>query len=413
VGKASAYDSKRVETGSGAFPHHLVRPRGYPYSANMWSIALKMLLGDKPKYFGLVFGVTFASLLMGQQVSVFISLMTRTAGLIFDLTEADIWVMDRRVRYIDEPEPIRDIELPVVRSVEGVEWAVPFYKGVATVRQPDGLSQVVILVGIDPVSLVGLANDTLQGDARVLLQPQTAMIDKNGYKFMWPGQDFVLGRELEVNDQRLVINAICNAAPTLTTYPTLYVSYTTITQLFPQTRNRLPFVVVKVAPGHRIDDVVRRIEQETGLQALPRIEFAWRSINYFATRTGIPINFGITVFLGVIIGAAITAQTFYLFVVENTKQFAAMKAFGVTNGQLFRLVMLQATFVGVVGYSLGMGLTALFIRSVGNVPAFRGLTLHWQVVAGAAVMITLIIAIAVSVSLIKVFRADPAMVFKG
>ncbi|NDD66481.1 FtsX-like permease family protein [bacterium] len=136
-------------------------------------------------------------------------------------------------------------------------------------------------------------------------------------------------------------------------------------------------------------------------------------INYFATRTGIPINFGITVFLGVIIGAAITAQTFYLFVVENTKQFAAMKAFGVTNGQLFRLVMLQATFVGVVGYSLGMGLTALFIRSVGNVPAFRGLTLHWQVVAGAAVMITLIIAIAVSVSLIKVFRADPAMVFKG
>lgn len=394
-------------------PHTLPPPPPTRIVTFMWSVALKMLLGDKAKYFGLVFGVTFASLLMGQQVSVFISLMTRTAGLIFDLTEADIWVMDQRVRYIDEAEPIRDIDLSVVRSIQGVEWAVPFYKGVATVRQANGLSQVVVLVGVDDISLVGLATDTILGKATVITQPQTAMMDKNGYKFMWPNTPFEIGKELEINDNRLVINAICNAAPTLTTYPTLYVSYSTVTQLFPQSRNKLPFIVVKVAKSESVQDVANRIQKETGLQALSRIEFAWRSINYFATRTGIPINFGITVFLGVLIGAAITAQTFYLFIVENLKQFAAMKAFGFTNAQLFQLVAFQALFVGVIGYSLGMGLTALFIRSVANVPAFRGLTLHWQVVAGAATMITLIILLSILVSLLKVFRADPAMVFRG
>ena len=38
-------------------------------------------------------------------------------------------------------------------------------------------------------------------------------------------------------------------------------------------------------------------------------------------KTGIPINFGITVVLGFIVGTAIAGQTFYLFTVENLKQF--------------------------------------------------------------------------------------------
>jgi len=82
----------------------------------MRRIALKMLLGDRAKYLGLVFGVTFATLLMAQQVSIFIGLMARTASAIYSVSEADIWVMDTRVRYIEEVEPMRDVELTNVRS---------------------------------------------------------------------------------------------------------------------------------------------------------------------------------------------------------------------------------------------------------------------------------------------------------
>lgn len=106
-----------------------------------------MLLGDRAKYLGLVFGVTFATLLMAQQVSIFIGLMARTANVIHSVTEADIWVMDKRVRYIEEVEPLRDIEFYNVRSVPGVKWAVPFYKGLSTIRMPDGLTQQVQLIG--------------------------------------------------------------------------------------------------------------------------------------------------------------------------------------------------------------------------------------------------------------------------
>ena len=376
-------------------------------------IALKILIGDKAKYLGLVFGVTFATLLMAQQVSIFISLMARTASAIYSVSEADIWVMDPRVRYIEEVEPLRDIELYKVREVKGVEWAVPFYKGLSTIRMPDGMTQQVQLIGVDDVSMVGICPEMIMGDERAIRRPQTAMMDRNGYFFTWPGEPLELGRRIELNDNRLVIDAICSVMPTFYTFPCLYVSYNTAMEITPPVRNKLPFVLVKAKPGENIQNLKLEIAHQTGLQALTQNEFAWRSINYILERTGIPINFGITVVLGIIIGAAITAQTFYIFVVENLKQFGAMKAIGVTNMQLLRMVLLQASVVGLIGYSIGIGLTALFFEMTKDVPALQGFMLRWQVIAGTFAVIFIVILFSIVFSLRKVFKLDPAIVFRG
>ena len=379
----------------------------------MWRIAIKMLLGDRAKYLGLTFGVTFATLLMAQQVSIFVGLMSRTASAIFAVSEADIWVMDPRVRYIEEVEPMRDIELTNVRSVAGVKWAVPFYKGLATIRMPDGLTQQTQLIGIDDVSLVGMCPHQILGDITSIRHPQSAVMDKNGYNFTWPNQPLAINKPIELNDNRLMITAICDVLPTFFTFPILYVSYKTALEITPPTRKKLPFVLVKAKAGTDLQTLKTRITEQTGLQALTQLEFAWRSINYILERTGIPINFGITIFLGVLIGAAITAQTFYIFVVENLKQFGALKAVGVTNGQLLRMVLTQAAIVGTSGYGLGIGLTAMFFKATANVPALSGFVLHWQVVAGTAGVITVIILFSILFSLRKVFKLDPAIVFRG
>ena len=379
----------------------------------MRMIALKMLLGDRAKYIGLIFGVTFATLLMAQQVSIFIGLMARTASAIYTVSEADIWVMDTRVRYIEEVEPMRDVELTNVRSVEGVAWAVPFYKGLATIRMPDGLTQQVQLIGVDDVSMVGICPKMIMGDPLTIKKPESVMIDKNGYIFTWPKQELKIGRQIELNDNRLVVNAICDVMPTFFTFPIMYVSYNTAMDITPPTRNKMPFVLVKARKGQNIDELKKRIADQTHLQALTQDEFAWRSIHYILERTGIPINFGITVFLGILIGGAITAQTFYIFVIENLKQFAAMKAIGVTNRQLLRMVLLQAAVVGGIGYSLGIGLTAFFFKATANAPALKGFVLHWQVMAGTFVVISLIILVSIIFSLRRVFTLDPAIVFRG
>lgn len=379
----------------------------------MRSIAIKMLLGDRAKYLGLIFGVTFATLLMAQQVSIFIGLMSRTASAIFAVSEADIWVMDPRVRYIEEVEPMRDIELSNVRSVPGVAWAVPFYKGLSTIRMPDGLTQQVQLIGVDDVSMVGICPRMVMGDPLAIQRPQNAMIDAAGYAFTWPEQPLQLGKQIELNDNRLIVNAICDVEPTFFTFPIMYVSYNTAMEVTPPLRNKLPFVLVKAKQGEDLQVLKQKITEQTGLQALTRNEFAWRSINYILERTGIPINFGITIVLGIIIGAAITAQTFYIFVVENLRQFAAMKAVGVTNAQLLQIVLTQAGIVGATGYGLGIGFTALFFKITADAPALKGFVLHWQVVAGTGAVITVIILFSILFSLRKVFTLDPAIVFRG
>jgi putative ABC transport system permease protein len=79
-----------------------------------------MLIGDRGKYLGIIMGLTFASLLITQQSSIFTGLMTRTYGAITDLAQPDIWVMDPKVQFIDDIKPLQDTELFRIRSVPGV-----------------------------------------------------------------------------------------------------------------------------------------------------------------------------------------------------------------------------------------------------------------------------------------------------
>src|ERR1044071_4742943 len=92
-------------------------------------VALKMLVGDRAKFLGIVTGLTFTALLITQQGSIFCGLMLRTSAQITDVTGADLWVMDPTVRFIDDVKPMIENNLYRVRGVEGVLWAVPLYKG--------------------------------------------------------------------------------------------------------------------------------------------------------------------------------------------------------------------------------------------------------------------------------------------
>ncbi len=131
-------------------------------------IALKMLVGDRAKFLGIVLGLTFSALLITQQGSIFCGLMLRTCGQVTDITGADLWVMDPAVRYIDDVKPMLENSLYRVRGVEGVRWAVPLYKGQARVKiNPDvargnraTVIEQAILLGLDDSTLVGRRRST-------------------------------------------------------------------------------------------------------------------------------------------------------------------------------------------------------------------------------------------------------------
>ena len=128
----------------------------------LW-IAWKMLVGNRVKYLGIVFGVVFAAVLIAQQASIFCGLMSLTVSQIRDVEGPGIWVMDRNVQFVDDVKPLSDNDLFRVKSVPGVEWAVRFYKGTARARLEEGLYEQVILLGLDDATLVGAPQGLFMG----------------------------------------------------------------------------------------------------------------------------------------------------------------------------------------------------------------------------------------------------------
>jgi putative ABC transport system permease protein len=132
---------------------------------------------------------------------------------------------------------------------------------------------------------------------------------------------------------------------------------------------------------------------------------------YFMKYTGIPINFGIAVLLGFLVGTAIAGQTFYNFTLDNLRHFGALKAMGATNTRLLGMILLQAVVVGLIGYGLGVGLASLFGQLTGRTElSFR---LLWQTLAISGGAITIIVSFASLLSIHKVMRLEPAIVFKS
>jgi putative ABC transport system permease protein len=380
----------------------------------MNGVALRILLGDRAKYIGLIFGIAFSTMLMSNQISIFAGLMLRTAGQILDAREADIWVMDPRVEYVDEIEPMTDMQLARVRGVDGVDWAAPFFKGLTIAHTRDGMLQQIILLGVDDATLTGVAPRLVLGSVGDLKQPDAIIIDRAGFQFMWPGEEPGLGKVVELNDHRAVIVGISDASAPFTTYPVVYTKYSSARNYVGRTRKQMSFVLARARPESDAHHLAQRITAETGLKALTWRDFTWATIGYYLRRTGIPVNFGITVALGFIVGAAVVGQTFYIFVLENLRQFGALKAMGLANGTILRMVLLQAMVVAGIGYAIGIGLCAGFFEITSAVSInLRGFELPWEVAVGTACTVLVIILIASFASVHKVMVVDPAIVFRG
>ncbi|MFM8577403.1 MAG: ABC transporter permease, partial [Planctomycetaceae bacterium] len=377
----------------------------------LW-IAWKMLVGNRVKYLGIIFGVMFAALLNAQQSSVFCGLMSLTTAQIRDTQGPDIWVMDRDVQYVDDIKPLSDNELFRVRSVPGVEWAVRFYKGLARARLEEGSYQQMMLLGLDDASLIGAPTGVFMGSIADLRKPDAVIMDEAGYRRLWPGEPFRLGSVFEMNDRRAVVVGLTKASRTFQSFPIIFTLYSRAILFAPPERKVLSFVLADPDPDVDPDELCRQIEARTGLQALTRDALAWKTIGYYLRKTGIPLNFGITVFLGFLVGTAIAGQTFYLFTVENIRQFGALKAMGTGNWTILMMGLFQAVQVGCIGYGVGVGLAALFGWSTEGTVRLS-FFMPWQVPAITAAAVFMIVLLASLLSIRKVLGVDPAGVVRG
>ncbi len=381
-------------------------------------VALRMLMGDRAKYLGILVGITFASLLITQQSAIYDGLLERSYGAVVDQGLSDIWVMDPKVQQVDDYKYMQSTVLYRVRGVAGVAWAMPMFRGQIKARLDDGTQQACTVIGIDDTTLIGGPPVMVEGSTADLRRADGVILDErdaNGKlaKIQPDGskRPLKIGDTLEINDHRTVVVGLCKTSRTFMWFPMVFTTYSRALTIVPGERRLLSYVLVKASPGVDHAQLCQRIEQATGMAALTAQGFKNKTLNFIMTETGIPINFKISMMLGFLVGAVIAGQTFYNFTLDNLRHFGALKAMGASNMLLMRMVLMQALLVGAIGYGLGVGLASLFGMLVGNTElAFR---LTGDRLVFSAVVVMVICAFSAFISVRKVMKLEPAVVFRS
>ncbi|MFM2163593.1 MAG: hypothetical protein RL325_30 [Planctomycetota bacterium] len=399
----------------------------------MWRFAIKMLFGDSAKFYGILLGLGFASLLIAQQASIFVGLMSRTFAFIGEVGHVDLWVFDPTQSYVDEPKPLRTTALERVRGVTGVAWAAPMYKGLLVATLPDGSRKVCDVIGIDDDTLAGAPAEVVAGSIADLRLPDAVMVEVGSSQQQLrfpadlapgavpaPGQAFdpqgptravEIGDIIELNERRARVVGLVKCAETFVAAPTVYTVYSRAVTYAPPSRRVMSTVLVGCGDGVAPAELAGRIRAETGLEAMEPWDYSMRTLGYWMRETGIPINFGIAIALGFFVGVAIAGQMFYNFTLDNLRYFGAFKAMGASSRLLLGMVALQALVAGVLGLGLGLGAVSAFgLNAAGGKLAFKML---WQIPLIAAGAVLVICVLASVLSMWKVVRLDPADVFKG
>lgn len=382
--------------------------------------ALKMLFGDSARFYGMLLGLAFSTLLISQQSAIFVGLMSRTFGFITDTPQPDLWIVDPAQQFLDDNKPLRSTAVQRVRSIEGIEWAVPIFKGLLVVNLPDGKRQVSQIIGIDDASLIAGPPFMVEGALTDLRKPDAIIVDERAsrkeFKMNKPPEGgeprpLRVGDILELNELRAEVVGICKATQTFQSQPVIYTTYSRATQYAPTERRMVTMVLAGLSKGANQAQVIETIAERTGLSAFTGEEFTEKTYVYWMLQTGIPINFGTAIVLGFFVGVAVAGQMFYNFVLDNLKYFGAMKAMGASRKILLGMVFLQASTVALLGFGLGIAVTSIFGLTVPNEKlAFR---MTWQIPLIAAGSVIIICTASAAIGMWRVLRLDPADVFKG
>jgi putative ABC transport system permease protein len=243
----------------------------------MYYIALRMLFGDKAKYMLLIAALTFASLLITQQASVFCGIMRWSTATLRN-SFAPIWVVDPMVENCNESNPLRDVDLFRVRSVDGVQWAMPVAYNIIAAHLRVGEFKSIMLFGLDSSTLAGAPRHMIAGHLEDLLGAQTVIVDEFGIERLSEGSPkrLQVGDSFQINDIEARIVGICRTERSFFSYPFVYTTYPHFQRFIPPQRKELSAVIAGPQNGKTVEQVARSIEKATNLGPIPLKNFFGR-----------------------------------------------------------------------------------------------------------------------------------------
>lgn len=372
-------------------------------------LAIKLLSNDKGKFSTLLLGITFAVFLMIMMMSMFSGIILRASSSVENVG-ATIWVLDPAVNNVSSGIPMPNYVLNFTKSIKGVRHAEPIYFGNAMVKLRRGTYQLVNVIGLDDASLFGRPS-LLEGKIEDIFAENGFIVVKDSeFEKL---QNPEMGTEFEINDHRGRIVGIATVPQSgLFGMPTLYTTYKRAITYIPSSRFTMSYVLVEPKSEQDIPYIQQEING-LGYEALTRQEFNQKIANFWKYKTGMGMSVLMMTVISFIVGLSITGQIFYSFVYENLDQFGALKAMGAKGRDLITMITVQAIFIGLIGYGLGVGLATLtMILAKLRVPDYAA-----QVTVSnlslAFLLVMVIATFSSYISIRKVLQIQPFEIFRA
>ncbi len=372
-------------------------------------IAYRLLVNDKGKFAALLVGITFAVFLMVMMTSMFAGILHRSSATVLNVG-AKIWVMDPAVNTPANVVPLPDYILDFVRSIKGVNYAVPLYSGGALVKLRSGVYQSVTVLGLDDSSLYGRP-ELIEGHIDDIYGENAFIVVKDAE---FPKlENPKIGTEFEINDHRGVIVGIAKVTTSgLFGVPTLYTTYNRAVTYIPSMRYTDAFILVDPKNSDAVPYIKQQVKQ-LGYLALTKDEFIKKTSTFYKYQTGLGTNVLIMTVISFIVGLSISGQTFYTFILENLEKFGALKAIGAKGKELVFMILFQATFTSFTGYGLGIGLASLLITMAKlRLPSYAAKITYGNL-GFAFAMVVIIAGISSYIGVRKVLKIEPFDIFRG
>jgi putative ABC transport system permease protein len=371
-------------------------------------LARRNLFHDKVRLTVTLTGIVFAVVLIVVELGLFVGFTTTTSNLI-DNSGADLWVASKNVPYIEQGVPFSERKLYQVRAVPGVAEAQKFLTRWTQWKQPNGHQESVQIVGFNPDSTLGRPWNLVEGRVEDLKAPDAVIVDEVYQQKLGVTR---LGEVFEVGGHRARVVGFTRGLRAFTTSPYVFTTFKRAQDYTALPEDQTTYILVKAGPGadlaqirHDILGEVRSVEVFTGPQFSRMTQVYWM----FTTGAGVAVL--LAALLGLVVGFVVVAQTIYATTVDHLKEFGTLKAMGAPNSYVYRVIIKQAAISAVIGYVLGM-IVSMFV-------------VHASQKGGAAILLPLPMAVgmffltllmcigAALVSINKVTRLDPAMVFRG
>ena len=376
----------------------------------MLLLALKAMLADRGKLLTSLLGVAFSIVLINLQVGLLRGLIQK-ASLLVDYGQADIWVGHQHMSNVDIGTFIPERWVHRIRGIEGVERAEPYIVMFGQAKMPDGRFENVVVVGSEPASLMGNAWGMADGDPGAVRHPDGVLVDSCDAAKLG---DCRIGDVREINGQRAKVVGMTRGIVGFTTNP--YV-FTTLERARRKYTAGIPaehcsYFLVKAKPGTDVKALCARIKQRVPeLDVYDRRTYSLMCCEYWLTRTGIGLSFGLAAFLGLLVGLAVVAQTLYSSVTERVKEFGTLKAMGAADRCISRFLLAQALGNAFLGSAAGLVVAVVLGNLIGTerVPVI----LQGDVAAASAVVITVVCVLAAWLPYWRIRNIDPASVLRN